>query len=113
MLADTLQHVHKIVVRIDVVQPAGCQQALHNADMLGAKFGPAEQPVLLTHRDHPQGALEMVRVDRYLRVLQVDRQADPALKDIRERSKEGTARQKAPVVELLVDPREEAVEYRF
>ena len=86
MLADTLQHVDEVVVRVDVVQPAGCQQALHNAAMFGAQLSPAEQPVLLSHRYDPQGALEMVRIDRYLRVIQVDRQADPALPDIRERA---------------------------
>lgn len=56
MLTDTLQHVHKVVIRVDVVQAAGRQQALHDADVFRAQFGPAEQPVLLTHRDHPQNA---------------------------------------------------------
>jgi hypothetical protein len=49
----------------NVVQPTRGQQALHYADVPGAQFGPAEQPVLFTHRNNPQGALEMVRVDRY------------------------------------------------
>lgn len=53
MLADTLQHIHELIVRVDVVQPTGRQQTLHNADVLGAKLCPAEQPVLLTHRDGP------------------------------------------------------------
>jgi hypothetical protein len=52
MLTDTLQNVHEVVVWIDVVQPACRQQALHNADMLGAQLGPAEQPVLFTHRNY-------------------------------------------------------------
>ncbi len=42
MLADSLQHIYEVVVRVDVVQPAGCQQTLHNADMFGAQLGPAE-----------------------------------------------------------------------
>ena len=71
MLADTLQYVDEVVVRIDVVEPTGRQQALHNADMLGAQLGPAEQPVFF-HRDDPQGGLEVVRVDRYLWVIQAD-----------------------------------------
>jgi hypothetical protein len=41
------------------------QQALQNADMLGAQLGPAEQAVPFTHRDGSQGA-QVVRVDRYL-----------------------------------------------
>ena len=67
VLADTLQHVHEVIVRVNVVQPAGGKQALHNADVLGPQLGLAEQPVLLTHRDNPQGALKVVCIDRYLR----------------------------------------------
>ncbi len=63
MLADTLQHVDEVVVRIDVVQPIGGQQAMDNANVPGAQLGLAEQPVLVTHRDHSQRAFELVRVD--------------------------------------------------
>jgi hypothetical protein len=47
VLADSLQHVHEVIRRIYVVQPAGRQQALHNADVPGAQLGPTEQPILL------------------------------------------------------------------
>jgi len=36
--ADALQHVHQIRVGIDIVQFAGTDQALDDADMLGAQF---------------------------------------------------------------------------
>lgn len=85
MLAYTLQHGHKVILRVDVVQPAAGQRALHNADVLGVQLSSAEQPVLFTHWDYPQGAFEVVRVDRYLRVIQIDGQPDPALTDIRQR----------------------------
>lgn len=55
----------------------------------------------------------MVRVDRYLRIIQVDRQADPSLTDIRQGTQEGTARQETLLVELRIDPRIEAIEDRF
>ena len=45
VLADTLENVDQIVVRIDVVQPTGCDQALDDADVLGAQLGPAEHPI--------------------------------------------------------------------
>jgi hypothetical protein len=32
-------------VRVDLVQSAGDDQALHDADLLGAEFGPAEHPI--------------------------------------------------------------------
>jgi hypothetical protein len=51
------------VVWVDVVQPAGRQEALHNADVPGAQFGPAEQPVLSAHWDDAQGALKVICVD--------------------------------------------------
>ena len=44
MLADTLEYVHEVIVRVDVVQPACGQQALHNADMLGTQLSPTEEP---------------------------------------------------------------------
>ena len=86
---------------------------MHNADVLGAQLSPAEQPVLLTHWVHPQGAFEVVRVDRYLRVIQIDGQPEPALTDIRQRSEKGAARQGALLVKLLIDPGEEAIEDRL
>jgi hypothetical protein len=48
VLADTLQHVDEVVLRIDVVQPAFGLQALHDADMPGVWFRPAEQPIFPT-----------------------------------------------------------------
>ena len=37
MLTNTLQYIDEIIVRIDVVQPAGHEQALHNANVFGAE----------------------------------------------------------------------------
>jgi hypothetical protein len=42
VLSDALQHIDQIVVGIKGVQPAGNDQALHDADVLGAKLGPAK-----------------------------------------------------------------------
>src|SRR5262249_16998399 len=57
-------------------------QALHDAGMLGADLGPAEEPVLFSHRDHAQGTLEMVRVHRHVGVAEEDLQAHAALAHI-------------------------------
>ena len=46
VLADALEDVDEVGVRIDAVQSAGGDQALDDADVPGAEFGPAEQPVL-------------------------------------------------------------------
>ena len=66
MLTNTLQHINEIVIRIDVMQSACHQQALHDANVPGAEFGPAEQPISATHRNHPQGAFQMVGIDRHI-----------------------------------------------
>lgn len=95
------------------MQPAGRQQALHNSNMPSTQRSPAEQPVLFARRDHPQGALEAVRVNQCVRVIQVYRQADPALTDVREPSKQGAARQESVLVDLPVDPHKGAFEDRF
>ena len=45
MLTDALQDIDEVVVRIDLVQPAGHDQALHDPDVFGPEFGPTEHPV--------------------------------------------------------------------
>ena len=71
MLTNALQHIDEIVIGIDVVQSARHQQALHDTDVLGAEFGPTE-PIFATHRNHPQCALQMVGIDRHVRVAEID-----------------------------------------
>ncbi len=44
MLADPLQDIDQVVIRIDVVEAASGKQTLHDADLLGTQFRPAEQP---------------------------------------------------------------------
>ena len=44
LLADALEHVDEVVVRIDLVQPAGGDQASHHADVFGADLGSTEEP---------------------------------------------------------------------
>ena len=44
MLADPLQDIDQVVIGIDVVEAASGQQTLHDADLLGTQFRPAEQP---------------------------------------------------------------------
>ena len=43
MLANALQHIDEVRVWIDIVQPAGLQQTLDDAHMLGAQLRPAEK----------------------------------------------------------------------
>lgn len=51
MLTDALQHIYQIRVGIDAVQLAGADQALDDADVLGAQFGPAKEPILPSSDD--------------------------------------------------------------
>jgi hypothetical protein len=46
VLADALQDINQVGVGVDPLQPAGHQQALDQADALGADLGPGEEPVL-------------------------------------------------------------------
>ena len=91
MLTNPLQHINEIIVRIDVMQSACHQQALHDANMLRAKFGPTEQPISAAHRNHPQGALQMVGVDRHIRVVQIDLKSRAPLANVGQRRDERTA----------------------
>ena len=52
MRGDALQDVDEIVVRVDLVQAAGDDEALQDTDVLSAEFCPTEQPCLASHRHH-------------------------------------------------------------
>lgn len=82
VLANPLQYVHEVIVRIDLVQAAGHQQALDDADVFGAQLGPREQPVAAPHRDDPQGALDLVGVDRDVGIVEVNLKTGAPLADI-------------------------------
>jgi 5-methylcytosine-specific restriction endonuclease McrA len=71
MLTYALQDIDQVVVWIDVVQAAGHEQALDDADMLGAHFGPTEHSIFATERYDPQRTFQMVRVDPDIGVVQV------------------------------------------
>jgi hypothetical protein len=42
LLRYALQHINNLVIRIDVVQPAGHNQTLHDADVFCTQLGPIE-----------------------------------------------------------------------
>ena len=79
MLADPLQDIDQVVIGIDVVEAASGQQTLHDADLFGTQFRPAEQPSLPAHGNHPEPPLQMVGVDRDVGIAQEDLQPRPAL----------------------------------
>ncbi len=68
MAIDSLQNIDQAVVRIDIVQLARDDQALHDSDLTGAEFGSTEQPVLPAQRDGPQAALKVIGVERHIRI---------------------------------------------
>jgi hypothetical protein len=48
MGVDPLEQIHEIDIRVDALQPARGDEALHDADIACADFGPAKQPSLST-----------------------------------------------------------------
>jgi hypothetical protein len=55
VLTDPLQHVDEVGIHVDAMQPTGRNQALHDADLLGAELGSAEVPVfpdMIVHANH-------------------------------------------------------------
>lgn len=53
LIGDALQNVDEIAIGIDAVQAAGDDQALDDADVFGAKLGPAEEPGLAFREAFP------------------------------------------------------------
>src|SRR6266704_1283007 len=81
--------------------------------MPGSELGPAEEPVPAAHRDRTQRALEVVRIDRHVGIVEEDLQPQASLSYIVECLGEGAARQEALALELLLDPREEGLHPRL
>jgi len=113
MLPYALQDVDEVVVRVDVVKPAGDEQTLHDANVLGSQLGPAEEPVASTHGNHAQCAFDMVRIDRHLRIIEKDLKPLPPFAHVVQRFRERTARQKSLCFEELVHPCEELIDDGF
>ena len=63
VLAHALQDVDQVVVRIDLMQPAGHDEALDDAHVLGPQFRPGEEPGLASHRNGSQRTLQVVGPD--------------------------------------------------
>jgi hypothetical protein len=68
-VARPVQHIDEIVVGINVVQLAGDDQALHDADVACTKLHPAEEPRPFALGDDTQRPFEMIIVDRDIRIL--------------------------------------------
>jgi hypothetical protein len=82
---DPLQHINQIFIRVNIVQPAGGKQALHNTDMLGASLSPAKKPILAAHGNRAQGTLKMIGVNHYIWIIEIGLKALAALACIRQR----------------------------
>ena len=67
-----LLDIDKVVVGVDVLQTAGGDQALDDADMPGTEFCPTEHPVFPALGNRTERAFEVVGVDRDIRVGQED-----------------------------------------
>ena len=53
MLADALQDIDEIGIRVDALQLTRHQQALDDANLFGAQLTPAEQPVSAVMESFP------------------------------------------------------------
>lgn len=113
MIGDALQNIDEVSVGINIVQAASHDQTLHDTHMLGAELRPTEIPVLAAHRYRSERALEVVRIDRNIRVLQEDLQTQATLAHVIERLRERIARRELLTLELLMDPLEECIDFGF
>ena len=68
MLADALQYIDQVGVRIDAVQPAGDDQALDDTDLFGAQLSPAEEPGFSAHGTTLSARSKMIGIDRNIRI---------------------------------------------
>ena len=74
VVGHALEDVGEVGVWVDAVHLAADDEALEDAHVLGADFGPAEEPILAAHRDDAQGAFYLIGVQRDLGVRQEEHQ---------------------------------------
>ena len=67
---DALQHIDEVDIGIHALQPARRQQALDNPHSLGPHFGPTKQPVTTAQGDGTNLTLQMIGIERHVRILQ-------------------------------------------
>lgn len=77
MLANTLEHVDKVVAGIDVMHTAGRDQTLDDLNMLGTKRCPTKNPILYSH-----GADRRCRAGYTLRIATFDNLAHVSQDDV-------------------------------
>ena len=106
ILADALQNIDEVGVRIDAVQTAGDDQTLHDADLLSAQFSPGEKPIAPAHGNYTQRTLQVIRVHRHFGVAEKYLQSHAPLAHVAQCLREWTAWQQPLPLELLVDPLE-------
>ena len=109
MRGHALQDIDQVVVGVDAVQATGDDQALQDADMLGAEFGPAKQPCLPAHGNDAERAFQVVGIDGDVRVGKEYFQSESSLSRIGQCSRERAFRQQALILEALCHPVEEAI----
>ena len=113
MVTDPLQNIDEVNVRIDAVQAAGNDQTLDDADMFGTEFGPAEVPVFTAHRNNAQGSLQMVGVDRHIRIGEKNLEPNASFARVVQGFDKRVRRRKILTLKLPIDPLEEQLHERF
>ena len=59
-MTDALQYINQVSIGLNVLQLAGRQQTLNDADPLSSNFRPGKQPVAPTQWNRSQTAFQMV-----------------------------------------------------
>ena len=81
MNADPLQYIDQVGIGVDAMKAARDDQTLHDAHVFGAELGPAEVPILASHGNHTQSALQMIGVQRQARIA--EEQLEPSAAFVR------------------------------
>src|SRR6185437_6953406 len=113
VLADALQDVDEVGVHVDAMQPAGDDERLDDANMLGAELRPAEVPIFTPHRYDSQGALKVVRVQRDIGVGQEHLEPSSAFASVIECIDERVLWAQSVRLEPPIHPAEERLHVRL
>lgn len=109
MSVDALEHVHEADIWIDALEAVRRYETLHDPHIPRPHFRPAKQPRLAPHSDSANLLLQMIRIQRHVRIFQKHVECRLALQHIRSGFGEGIGGQQELLPERPVQPGKEGV----
>ena len=104
---EPLQHIDEVDVGINPLQATRGKEALHDPDIAGAHFGPAEEPVFSADGNRANLPLQVIGIERHVGIREKDSQRGAPIKRIEGGLPKRIRGEEHGVLHCILQPREE------